>query len=109
LKEGGAWLKKAAEAKPSQAPQCKEQVVSLLIELALHREEATNFKFGKDLLQRAGISDIAEVRKILVHLGIWEADENLDLLRFQVRSSFSEEQHAESERVSQKEISDGRT
>jgi exoribonuclease-2 len=104
LKEGGAWLKKAAETKPGQAPQCKDQVVSLLVELALHREEAPNFKFGKELLQRAGIADIAEVRKILVHLGIWEEDENLDLLRFQVRISFSEEQLAESERVSQREI-----
>ena len=107
LKEGGAWLKKAAEAKPGQAPQCKEHVVSILIELALHREEAPNFKFGKDLLQRAGIIDIAEVRKILVHLGIWEEDENLDLLRFQVRTSFSEEQLAESEKVSLREIGDG--
>lgn len=105
LREGGAWLKKAAEAKPGQAPQCKEQVVSLLIELALHREEAPNFKFGKDLLQRAGIIDIAEVRKILVHLGIWEKDENVDLLRFQVRTTFTEALLAESEKVSPGEIS----
>lgn len=106
LKEGGAWLKKAVEGKRGEAPSCKEQVVSLLIELALHREEALNFKFGRDLLQRAGILDIAEVRKILVHLEVWEEDENLDLLRFQVKSAFSEEQLAEAETVSRRAVAD---
>ncbi len=104
LREGGAWLKKAMEAKPGQAPPCQEQVVSILIELALHGEEAVDFKFGKELLQRAGITDLGEVRRILVHLGIWEEDENLDLLRFQVRIAFDEELLAESGRVSLREI-----
>jgi exoribonuclease-2 len=107
LNSGGAWLKRAMETKPGVEPSCKEQVITALIGLALHGEDAPNVKFGKDLLQRAGITDIGEARRILVKLGVWEEDENLDLLRYHVKTSFSEEQLAEAERLSLKEMEIG--
>jgi exoribonuclease-2 len=107
LKSGSAWLKMVMESKPAEEPSCKEQVQAILIELALYGEDAPSLKFGKDLLQRAGITDIGEARKILVKLGVWDEDENLDLLRFHIKTSFTEEQVAESERLSLKEIEFG--
>jgi exoribonuclease-2 len=104
LKSGSAWLKKVMETKPVEEPSCKEQVSAILRELALYGEDAPNLKFGKDLLQRAGITELAEARRILVKLGVWEEDENLDLLRFHINTSFSEEQLGEAERLSLKEI-----
>jgi exoribonuclease-2 len=104
LEAGGAWLRRIMETKPAEEPTCKEQVHAILIDLALYGEDAPSLKLGKDLLQRAGITDISEARKILVKLGVWEEDENLDLFRFHIRTSFSEEQVAESERLSLEEI-----
>jgi exoribonuclease-2 len=104
LEAGETWLRRIMETKPAAEPSCKEQIQAILINLALYGEDAPNLKLGKDLFQRAGITDIGEARKILVKLGVWEEDENLDLLRFHVRTSFSEEQTAESERLSLKEV-----
>jgi exoribonuclease-2 len=107
LRSGSAWLKRVMESKPSEEPSCKPQVIAILMDLAIHGEDAPDVKFGKELLQRAGIIDIGEARRILVKLGIWEEDENLDLLRFHIQTSFSEEQLAEAGRLCSKETGTG--
>ncbi|MCU0594214.1 MAG: ribonuclease catalytic domain-containing protein, partial [Desulfobacterota bacterium] len=67
-------------------------------------EDSPHLKFGKELLQRAGVPDVRDARRILVSLGVWSEDENLDLLRFEIRISFSEEHLRESERVCRAEL-----
>jgi exoribonuclease-2 len=95
------------ENKPVQEPRSKEEIIKVLVDLALFGEDSRNLKFGKDLLQRVGVSDIRDARRILVSLGVWSEDENLDLLRFEIRVSFSEEQLRESERICGAETSAG--
>jgi exoribonuclease II len=104
LREGSEWLRAVLESKPAQEPRCREEITRVLADLALYGEDAPNLKFGKELLQRAGVSDIHEARRILVSLGVWNQDENLDLLRFEIRVSFSEEHLRESERICSAEI-----
>lgn len=107
LREGSEWLRGVLEKKQVQEPKCREEIVRVLVDLALYREEAPSLKIGKDLLQRSGVSDIREARRILVSLGIWSEDENLDLLRFEIRASFSGEQLRESEQICRAEIPPG--
>jgi exoribonuclease-2 len=99
LREGSEWLRGVLENKPVQEPRSKEEIIKVLADVALFGEDSPNLKFGKDLLQRLGVSDIRDARRILVSLGVWNEDENLDLLRFEIRVSFSEEQLRESERI----------
>lgn len=104
LSQGSAWLKEAlGKGQPPESPY-REVAVALLKDLALHGTEAQGFKDGKELLARAGITDIAEARKILVRLGIWDEDENLDLLRLDIRNSFDEALLRESERMAAREL-----
>ncbi|MBN2032037.1 MAG: RNB domain-containing ribonuclease [Deltaproteobacteria bacterium] len=99
LAEGTAWLKRVLDNHQGEAPLCKEEIVQSLVELALYDEEGPGAKFGKELLQRAGGYSIAEARQILVKLGIWGEDENLDILRFEIPTNFSEEAFLEAERI----------
>jgi exoribonuclease II len=99
LGEGSAWLKKMLDKEPGDPPSCREEIVQALVDLAIHEEEGPDAKFGKELLQRAGGYNIAEARQILVRLGIWEEDENLDLLRFQIPTLFSGEALEEADRL----------
>ena len=99
LKEGGAWLRNHVQKKPAQPPSCKDEIVDLLIELALYGKEASDFRHGKDLLLRAGITDLQRVRSLLVDLGVWGEDENLDLYRLDISTSFSEDLLNESEQL----------
>jgi exoribonuclease-2 len=96
LKEGSAWLRAVGENKQVQEPTRKEDILALLIELVLYEKDAPNFKQGKDLLSRSGISHIEAARDLLVRLGIWEEDENLDLLKMEIPTFFNEAQLEES-------------
>ena len=90
LNQGSAWLIKVLEGKIIQAPSCREDVVNLLTELALYGKEAPKLSYGRELLSRIGLTDIGEARNILIKLGVWDEDENLELLRKDIRTSFSE-------------------
>jgi exoribonuclease-2 len=101
LKEGGAWLRNHVQNKPVQPPPCKDEIIDLLVELALYGKEASDFRHGKDLLLRAGITDLQKVRSLLVDFGVWGEDENLDLHRLDISTSFSESVLNESEQLIQ--------
>lgn len=109
LKQAGVWLKAVREGINAEGPPFKDEIIDLLIQVALYGNEARNFKFGKELLLLVGISDIRESRDLLIELGVWEEDENLDLIRLGVESSFTEEQLEESARLARAETNfDGR-
>ena len=109
LNLGSAWLKDIMEGKSPGDPPHKEDIVNLLVQLALYGTDAPDVKYGKELLLRIGISDIQKSRDLLIRLGIWDENENLDLLRFGVGTSFTEKQLDESARLARIETSfDGR-
>ena len=92
LKQGSAWLKEAQQGRKTEGPACKKYIIQLLIQLALYENDAQDFKHGKELLLRTGISDIREARNILVKLGEWDKDENLDIHRFGIATFFNKKQ-----------------
>lgn len=96
LQQGGLWLKELLNGKEPEDPPYKEEVIALLTQSALFGNEAPDSKYGKELLSRAGISNMRETRALLIRLGAWEEDENLDLLRSDIDTSFSEMQLEES-------------
>jgi exoribonuclease-2 len=89
LREGSAWLMEILQDRVVRDPSCKEEIIQLLVELALYGVEAPNFKYAKELLLRTGISDVQRARQLLVKLAVWEEDENLDLHRFDIRTTFN--------------------
>ncbi|MBW2021584.1 MAG: RNB domain-containing ribonuclease [Deltaproteobacteria bacterium] len=95
LSKGSEWIKKAINGQPVEEPEVKDYVIKVLKDLALFGKEAPLITDGKELLARAGISRIEEARNILVSLGIWDEDENLDLIRFNIPSDFTEEEKKE--------------
>lgn len=99
LREGGSWIKAIVENKRAEDPKRKGDIIALLTELALYEKDSPSFKQGKDLLLRAGLSRVETARDLLLNLGIWEEDENLDLLKADIRTSFSDIQLKESEEL----------
>ena len=92
LEQGGKWLKEVYGGKECQAPDCEEDIIRLLVQLALYGADADEFKYAKELLSHAGIKDIRQARDLLIRLGEWEEDEPLDLLRSGVETSFTTRQ-----------------
>jgi exoribonuclease-2 len=102
LNEESAWLKDAIERGSLLTPN--NNVIEILVELALYGKEAPRYKYGKELLQRADVSDYQDARPILIKLGVWEEDEPIDLMRFNIRTSFDQDQVDASCRLMDMEI-----
>ena len=92
LEQGGKWLKEVHGGKDCQVPDCEEDIIHLLVQLALYGADADEFKYAKELLSHAGINDVRQARNLLIRLGEWEEDEPLDLLRSGVETSFTTRQ-----------------
>ncbi len=90
LSQGGKWLSAIHEDRHVADPPCKEEIIRLLVDLVVFGKESPHFKYGKDLLSRAGITDIGKAKNFLIKLGVWNEDENLDLIRFEVKTTFNE-------------------
>lgn len=91
LQAGSAWLKEIRLGRRPLRPACGREVIDLLAQLALYGREAPEYKLAKELLSKAGINDISKARSLLVDMGEWEEDENLDLVRLEIRTEFGEE------------------
>ncbi len=90
LTRGSDWLRKALKEGIEASVSNNKDIIETLIDLAIYGRESSEYVFGKELLEMAGITDTGEARKILVKLGVWEKDEPLDLLRYNIRQSFSD-------------------
>ena len=99
LRKGSLWLSEVCQGRKAEAPSFKEEIVDLLVQLALNGNDAPDFKYGKELLSAAGITDIRQSMSLLVKLGIWREDENLDLLKSEIETVFSENELQEAGKV----------
>ncbi len=99
---GALWLKKTLQGSNSEDAAYSNFVVGCLKDLALYGREAASYDHAKELLARAGISDIRESRKILVSLGAWDEDEHLELIKSGIPMSFSENQLEEAAEIAQR-------
>jgi len=90
IEEGGIWLKYVLSAKKPDLPENKLPVVDVLKNYYLFGKECAESVLAKALLKRAGIESELAVFQILVKLGIWSPNENIELLRYEVPTCFSD-------------------
>ncbi|MBN2419663.1 MAG: RNB domain-containing ribonuclease [Deltaproteobacteria bacterium] len=105
LAAGSAWLNKAIKEGSVTQGACDKVIIDTLAGIAIHGKEANEYQFGRELLERAGITDTAEVRSLLVRLGIWEKDEPIDLIRYNIRQAFSNEQLDQASELNNRAVS----
>jgi len=99
LQGASGWLRSLWQGEQPQDPPQRQQVIDLLAQLVLHGSESPDLKLGKELLSRSGIQNIRNIRTMLVRLGVWDEDENLDILRMGVETDFGHAAQAEAIRL----------
>jgi exoribonuclease-2 len=88
--DGSQWLARVWAREEISPPPQKDEIISLLKELALLGSEAPEQAKAKALLEGAKIPFPHAPFELLVRLGIWGEDENLFLHRYQIPQSFPE-------------------
>jgi exoribonuclease II len=74
------------------------QIVEILTSFYLLEKDSPHYELGQAILDKAGIDSTEAVFKILVKLGIWTENQNIDLLRFDIPLTFPENvQHSASQ------------
>jgi exoribonuclease-2 len=89
IEEGGAWLKTVNGDKGSFSPDSLSlEYVKILKSFYLFEKESTHYALGKAMLENAGIRANEAVFQLLVKLGIWDKNENIDLHRYKIPITF---------------------
>jgi exoribonuclease-2 len=91
IQEGGDWLANVMNDKDPLVPEDKAEIVDLLNSFYLFGRENENYDLSKAILARAGIDPDEELFNVLVKLGVFRENENIDLYRYNISTVFPDE------------------
>ncbi len=101
MEEVGAWLQAVWEGrKPPAQPAWWDRVVALLRRMAVFGAEAPDYAQGKAYLDKARLTAANAPFRLLVRLGLFHEDEDLDLYRLEVPLEFAPEVMAQVRQLS---------
>ncbi|MGD9239574.1 MAG: RNB domain-containing ribonuclease [Desulfobacterales bacterium] len=94
IEAGGSWLKSVLKTSGTVNPQSFgddiQQYIEILRSFYLFEKESKNYTIARALIARAGIKSSDDIFEILVKLGVYDEDENIDLHRYHVSADFPE-------------------
>ncbi|MFZ0483977.1 MAG: RNB domain-containing ribonuclease [Desulfobacterales bacterium] len=91
IQEGGDWLANVMNDNDPLIPDDKLEIVDLLNSFYLFGRENENYDLSKAILARAGIDPDEELFNVLVKLGVFRENENIDLYRYNISTGFPDD------------------
>jgi exoribonuclease-2 len=88
MEAAAAWLRAVWDGEKAPEPPGKTRLLELLRGLAVWGPEAPDYALGKAYLEKARLSAPNAPFLLLVRLGVFQEDENLDLHRLEVPQEF---------------------
>ena len=95
LEEAALWLRQVADGKEGARPEGAAEAMALLEQAALFEGESPRAKEAARLMKQAHLHGPLAAFDVLVKLGHWDVNENLELLRCEVPVDFSAKTLAE--------------
>jgi len=90
VESGGKWLKAVMEGKISTVAEQDQPVIEALKSYFLFEKESPHVEIAQEIVEKAGYKSPDVIFQALVALGIWDENENFDLLRYDIPRSFPE-------------------
>ena len=88
IKEGGRWLKKLKAAQKVDPAEEQMEFCRILKSIYLFGKDSRHYNLGKAMMKQAGIVDVNEIFPILVFLGVFSENENINLYRYEIPTAF---------------------
>jgi exoribonuclease-2 len=87
IEDGSIWLESVMQGGHFSGEK-NELFIRLLKEFVLFGSEAPDYQLTREILEQAKVIDPKACFKILVKLGVYDADENLSLPRYNIRTEW---------------------
>lgn len=100
LEKGVRWLKDVMAGQVRDAPEDMRPVVDILKSFYLFGKESPQAAEGRALLAGAGLDSQEKIFDLLTRVGVWGPHEPVDLLRYDIPVTFSEDVRRQAEAVS---------
>ncbi len=88
IEQGGRWMRAVLGGKTASRPENAETLISILAGYYLHEKNSPQPETARQILKNAGGKGPEAIFDFLVAVGHWQADENLDLHRYQTPTDF---------------------
>jgi len=88
IEEGSHWIQAVLKADKPRVPPDKDEIVEVLKSFYLFGKESPHSDIGKEITSRACLDPKQGLFNLLVKLGVWDYDENLNLRRFGISDIF---------------------
>jgi exoribonuclease-2 len=88
VKQGAEWIKHIKGGGNGQPPAQHAEIIKILKDYYLFEKESASLALAREMLKSAGHTRPDIVFKLMLELGIWDVDVNLDLLRLEVPTDF---------------------
>ncbi len=99
IDDGCAWLKTVLKASQPTMTAAQTDYIKLLKIYYLEDKEDQDYKLAKSLVTKAGLHNAETIFQLLVKLGVWDRDENIDLIRHEIRDVFTENLQKEADQL----------
>jgi len=88
--QGAAWMQKVLDGRTPAAPEDADAICEILASYYLLEKESPHRDMARAILKKAGAASPSAIFSFLAKVGVWDWDENLDLLRFGIKPQFCE-------------------
>ena len=102
IANGADWLRRAMQKAGEPPPALTEDdrlTIEILQSICLFGKESEHHAIGREILSKAGVRDEQQCFVALVNAGVWDENENLDLIRSETLTVFSPQLLAASEKI----------
>lgn len=87
---GSAWLKGVLNGR-NDKDESEAEYVEILKSVYLFEKESPHYDVGRAIMDKAGLKNTNGLFEALVNIGVWDADENVDMLKQEIPVVFPDE------------------
>lgn len=91
IEEAAKWIDEALEDPKPSCPPDRNWIIEILKSYYLFEKESPHYEIGREIVARSALDPKDGPFGLLVKLGIWDKDENLNLHRFGISETFPDE------------------
>ena len=94
IAEGATWLKSLLNGEPAAIGSLSDRdrkLIDIFKSLYLYGKESQHYAVGEKILVGAGLRASEALFPVLVKLGVWEENENIDLITYDIPTEFPPE------------------